>query len=125
MAVFRNDAHLQSAITSAIKIRQRIRSLDSELQQEIGFSPSVSIGINGGKMVAGNVGAKCVNRYDFTVIGDTVNVAARLQGIANPGEIIITEAAKNQMEDKFIFEDRGTKTLKGKAQQIHVFNVLR
>lgn len=124
MAVFRNLAHIGSAVQAALSIRKKIKSLNYSLEKEIGFSPNVSIGLNTGRMVAGNLGAQSVNRYDFTVIGDSVNTAARLQGIAGPGDIIITEQIRQKLGDEFQFEDRGIHRLKGKSEPVQLHNIL-
>ena len=87
MAVFKGDYHLDRAIDASIAIRNSINNLPTEN----GFSPNVSIGINSGEMISGNIGSATLKRLDFTVIGDTVNTAQRLQSAASIGQIIINE----------------------------------
>ena len=79
MAVFRGDYHLDRAIDASLAVRKRIEDLPPS-SNGISFSPSVSIGINSGQMISGNTGSAALRRLDYTVIGDGVNLAARLEG---------------------------------------------
>ncbi len=82
----------------------------------------IQIGMHSGPVVAGNLGGS--RRMDFTEIGDTVNVAARLEGIARPGEIIISGETREQIGERFRLEKRRPATLKGKARPVPIFNVI-
>ena len=84
----------------------------------------MSIGINSGPVLYGPVGAKRVNRFDFTVIGDAVNVAARLQAKAGPGDILVTEAFANLISDEFSLNEFGVHEIKGKPDPVKLFKVL-
>lgn len=120
MAVFKGEFHLDRAIDASLNIRTKIDSLPSELS----FSPKVAIGINSGEMITGNIGAASLKRLDFTVIGDVVNTAQRLQAVANPGEIIINEKAFNAVKDSFNCKRVGEVSLKNKTKQEVIYNVL-
>jgi class 3 adenylate cyclase len=61
---------------------------------------------------------------DYSVIGDTVNVAARLEGVAGPGEVVITDATRNLIGDAFRIEERQPVNVKGKSHPLRVYNVL-
>ena len=90
MAVFRGEYHLDRAIDASLAVRKKINALP-EVLGNINFVPKVSIGINSGEMISGNIGSATLRRLDYTVIGDTVNTAQRLQSVAKEGQIIISE----------------------------------
>lgn len=120
MAVFKGDFHLDRAIDASLNIRNKIDALPSELS----FSPKVAIGINSGEMITGNIGAASLKRLDFTVIGDVVNTAQRLQAAASPGEIIINEKAFNTVKGSFNCKRVGEVSLKNKANPEVIYTVL-
>ena len=81
MAVFRGDYHLDRAIDACLAVRKTVEVLPNE-SGNIFFTPKVSIGINSGEMISGNIGSANLRRLDYTVIGDAVNIAQRLQTAA-------------------------------------------
>ena len=91
MAVFRGEYHLDRAVDACLAVRATVEKLP-RLTSNVSFSPKVSIGINSGEMISGNIGSANLRRLDYTVIGDTVNVAQRLQSIAKDSQIAITES---------------------------------
>ena len=74
-----------------------------------------------GPLVAGNLGS--ARRMDYTVIGDTVNIAARLEGVAAANEVIITQNTCNYLGDKFKLEKRQPVMVKGKSKPIPIYRV--
>lgn len=120
MAVFRGDYHLDRAIDACIAIRNNIDSLPTEYS----FSPKVSIGINSGEMISGNIGSAALRRLDYTVIGDTVNTAQRLQSAAGKSQIVITEESYEKVKLSFNCQKIGNATLKNKQAQVVLYEVL-
>lgn len=93
MAIFPTQNMLPSAIAAAVAIQRGIREVNRKRKQQGEVILEVGIGINHGPAVLGNMGHKL--RMDYTVIGDVVNIAARLCGIAKAGQIIASmEAVK-------------------------------
>jgi len=123
MAVFRGDYHLDRAIDASLAVRSKIAELPP-LPATISFSPQVSIGINSGEMISGNIGSANLKRLDYTVIGDTVNVAQRLQGFAKESQIIINETAYQQVKESFNCSKVGEVNLKNKANTMNVYEVM-
>ena len=123
MAVFRGDYHLDRAIDASLAVRSKIAELPP-LPAAISFSPKVSIGINSGEMISGNIGSANLKRLDYTVIGDTVNVAQRLQGFAKECQIIINETAYQQVKESFNCSKVGEINLKNKANTMNVYEVM-
>ena len=123
MAVFRGEYHLDRAIETALAIREAVNKLPKEEGSEH-YRPKVSIGINSGEMVSGNIGSASLKRLDYTVIGDTVNTAARLQDTAGPNQILITESAFKKVGDSFKCEKIGDLNFKNKAETLGVYEVL-
>jgi adenylate cyclase len=123
MAVFRGDYHLDRAVDASIAVRSQIEHLPAQTES-ISYSPKVSIGINSGEMISGNIGSASLRRLDYTVIGDVVNVAQRLQSVAKEGQIIISEFSYNKIKESFNCKQVGELTLKNKAKPVVVYEVL-
>jgi len=120
MAVFKGDYNIDRAVDAALAIRRKINSLPVELS----FTPQVSIGINHGEMISGNIGSATLRRLDYTVIGDVVNTSQRLQTAAGPGQIIINEASYEKIKTSFECERVGEVSLKNKTNPAIIYNVI-
>lgn len=123
MAVFRGDYHLDRAIDSCLAVRKEIEKLPKQTLN-VSFSPHVSIGINSGEMISGNIGSANLRRLDYTVIGDTVNIAQRLQSVAKEGQIVINETSYQKIKESFNCQPIGEVSLKNKANPVMVYEVL-
>lgn len=123
MAVFRGNFHLDRAIDASLAVRQKIDELPA-LSDTISFVPKVSMGINTGEMISGNIGSASLKRLDYTVIGDTVNTAQRLQSAAAPGQIIISADAYEKVKESFHCNRVGEIQLKNKSTPVTVYEVL-
>lgn len=124
MAVFKGPFHLDRAIDACLAIRKTIDELPS-FDGATGYMPHVSIGINSGEMVTGNIGSSTLRRLDYTVIGDAVNVAARLQAMANVSQILITEENFFKIKESFVCNNIGEFKFKNKLLPVTVFEVLK
>jgi len=122
MATFKGEYHIDRALDACLAIRQSIKVADIGIG-ESKFKPEVSIGVNSGEMVWGNIGSAALKRLDYTVIGDPVNVAARLQGAAEKGQIIISEANYEKVKESFKCSRLGEVSLKNKQAPVVVYAV--
>lgn len=121
MAVFKGSFHLDRAIEACLSIRNKIAALPPANQD---FSPLVSIGINSGEMISGNIGSVTLRRLDYTVIGDSVNTAQRLQSAALCSQILINEASYEKVKQSFHCNKIGSFKLKNKASELVMYEVL-
>ena len=123
MAVFKGEYHLDRAIDACLAIRNTIDTQGLE-KAETTYHPHVSIGINSGEMVSGNIGSSTLKRLDYTVVGDVVNVAARLQAAANVGQILITEENYQKVKESVACEKIGEVNLKNKKSPLSAYEVV-
>ncbi|MEO6456607.1 MAG: adenylate/guanylate cyclase domain-containing protein [Ginsengibacter sp.] len=123
MAVFRNEYHLDKAIEASLAVKKQIENLPKQEEAKY-FLPKVSIGIHSGEMVSGNIGSASLRRLDYTVIGDVVNTAQRLQGIAKQGQILISDSSYQQVKESFNCQKIGEVSLKNKANQLIAYEVV-
>jgi adenylate cyclase len=116
--VFRKD-HVERAVRAAMDLMAALH------RQSIHGNPllsSVGVGIHTGPIVSGNIGSQA--KMEYTVIGDTVNLASRLSGLAAPGEILVTDAVFENLRELVRVEPAGTRAIKGKAAPVETFRVL-
>lgn len=115
------DSDPLRAVRCALDMHQALAELNHE--RAIRKLPPIEmgIGINSGSVVAGNIGS--IDRMEYTVIGDNVNIAARLQGIAEAGETLISEATHTKV--RHLVQARALKPaqLKGRQHQVAVFRI--
>ena len=126
MAIFgppfiENTSHFQNAVKSAIEMQKATETI-MESRNILGKEAfEIGIGINTGEVIMGNVGS--TNRMDYTVIGDSVNTAARLQAVAKGGEIIIGAKTYEQVRNQFRIKKGGKIKLKNKKKPVIYYKV--
>ncbi len=114
----------QRAIRSALAIHKEIAKFNDRLKQDREGIPLIKmrIGIHTGPVVVGTIGNDL--RVEFTAVGDTVNLASRMEELAEPGSVYVTEDAYRITEGLFRFEALGEKEVKGKKNPVKVFRVI-
>ncbi len=118
-----NPAAAVCAIRAALEMKEAIRPMKPP--KEGMDQLRVRFGINTGHLTVGNLGSS--RRVEYTALGDTVNVASRLQTFARPDEIVISEMtySKPGVEGQFAVEQIGAVDVKNRAQPVKVYKVLR
>jgi len=115
--------HPLFTIQTALEMQERLKELQNEWLKQRKEPLKIGIGINTGDVVVGNMGS--LKRMDYTVIGDNVNLAARLCSAAEGDEILISEVTYNQVHTMIEAEELGPITVKGKSQPVCVYKVKR
>jgi len=118
MAVFKGATMANQAVNCAVKIQTEVQRIN----QKLGKNIQIGIGINTGAMVMGAMGSK--DRMDFTVIGDNVNLGARLCGSAKAGEVLISENTEKLLGNtNFKLKKLDPIQVKGKEKPIQIYRV--
>ena len=123
MAVFRGPLHLKHAIEACLSVRKKIAEMPP-VSVNAAFKPMVSIGINCGEMVLGNIGSSSLRRLNYTVIGDVVNTAQRLQSSAEPGQVVISEKSYQKVKEFFKCVELGEMNFKNKSETMVIYEVV-
>jgi adenylate cyclase len=113
--------HAIRAIKTALEMRERLEEFNAERKE--GPRLKIRIGINSGKVVAGEIGS--INKKEYTVLGDTVNIASRLESsVASPMTVVVGENTQALIKDEFECRPLGAKELKGKQKVVAAYEVL-
>ncbi len=125
MAFFSGPKKEYNACKAAMEIRAAMRAQQQQALADGSDYISMGIGINTGRVIFGSVGAR--SRMDFTSIGDTVNLAARLEGAnkAYGSKAIITEAVFEKLKDSFVCRELDFIKVKGKNEPVRIFEILQ
>ena len=116
--------HAERAIRAGLLMQEYLEAAKRQAD-EIGLRvPGVGVGVATGEAVVGNIGS--ADRLDYTVIGDTVNTASRICGVAEAGEIVVTEECAAAVDgDAFHIAPLPPLQVKGKREPLRIFQVLR
>lgn len=117
LPIYRSD-HAIRAVNAAIAMQKELKKGNSRNP----LLSSVGISINSGLVVSGNLGSQV--KMEYTVIGDDVNVASRLNKLAGSGEIVISKSTYLLLNDAYPVKQLPQQMLKGKSEPVDVFQVL-
>ncbi len=115
--------HAEHAVDAALAMTRELQRLNEKWAAEGRPSLDIGIGISTGPMIAGNIGSEAIMSY--TVIGDTVNLGARLESLNKQygTRIIISEAVREALPDRYVFRSLGDVVVKGKTRPVAIYEV--
>src|SRR5437870_654508 len=116
-----HEDHAQRALSAALAIQDELKPLAEEVKRIHGIEFRMRMGINTGPVVVGAIGRDL--RMDYTAVGDTTNLAARLLDIGKPGQIVAGRRTQHLRDRLFSFEDLGDFQVKGKAEPVRAYAV--
>jgi class 3 adenylate cyclase len=127
MAVFgaplTNPNHALEATLAAVEMKNEVENIKAKFTEEFGIKDfNIRIAINSGQAIYGNVGSP--QRMDFTVIGDTVNIASRMEKLAPSGGILISKSTYDNVKENINAKEWEPINIKGKKEPIKVYEVL-
>lgn len=117
------DDHAARALACAEDMHRFVEASAPEWREKYGLDVHIAIGINSGEVLVGNLGSE--SRMDYTAIGDAVNVAARLEALARPGQTLVTEETARAAQSAFEFHPLGEHPLRGKEQPVPILELVR
>lgn len=115
------EDHALRAVHAALTIQETIRGLNAEIQRELGISVRLRIALNTGSVVVGRIGDNL--RMDYTANSNTVHQASRLQSVAEPGSILITEDTYRAITNEITAELVGPVEVRGQREPLVVYRV--
>jgi adenylate cyclase len=112
--------HAQNAVHAAIEMGRVVDEFRRELGGELASAFDIGVGVHTGPAVVGFIGSE--NKLDYTAIGDSVNLASRIEGATKGvARILVSEATRRACGEDFMFADRGTFKAKGKSEEVRLF----
>ncbi|MBL9100050.1 MAG: HAMP domain-containing protein [Myxococcales bacterium] len=125
MAIFgapdQQDDHAARALACAEDMHRFVETSAPAWRESHGIEARLGIGVNAGEALVGNLGSE--QRMEYTAIGDVVNVAARLEGMARAGQTLITAEVARAAGEGFVFVHRGEHALRGKHLPVEILEV--
>jgi class 3 adenylate cyclase/tetratricopeptide (TPR) repeat protein len=115
------EDHALRAVEAALAIRETLAGYSEQLKHERGLEIRLREGLNTGLVVVGKIGDDL--RMDYTAVGDATNLAARMQTLAEPGSILVTETTHRLVEGYVRSEALGPMSIKGREEPVAVFRI--
>lgn len=122
MAIFEGAGSELNAVRAAVEIQSYCRALNAARSASGEKPVNIGVGLNSGDVVMGNMGSE--TQMDYTVIGDNINVAARMCGIAQAGQVLVTKVVADALGDKATLKELPPVQVKGKDKPISVAEVV-
>ena len=118
-----HEDHAQRACHAALAVQRSLEGYGEELEKRFGLEFKMRVGLNSGPVVVGSIGDDL--RMDYTAIGDTTNLAARMESMARPGTIVGTAYTHKLARDYFDFSPLGKVQVKGKKEAQEVYELIK
>jgi class 3 adenylate cyclase len=118
-----HEDHAQRACHAALSIRKAVEEYGEKIRKECGVEFKMRIGLNSGPVIVGSIGDDL--RMDYTAVGDTTNLAARMESMAEPGSILVSGNTYRMTRDYFTFEPLGQVEVKGKEEPQEAFELVK
>jgi len=116
------EEHALRAVQAALTIRETISGFSEQLRRNTGLELRLRMGLNTGLVVVGRIGDDL--RMDYTAVGDATNLAARIQGLAEPGTILVTASTHRLVEGYVRSEPLGLLQVKGRSELVSAYQVI-
>jgi DNA-binding NtrC family response regulator/class 3 adenylate cyclase/tetratricopeptide (TPR) repeat protein len=115
------EDHALRAVRAALSIQETVGGYSEQLKRERGVELRLRFGLNTGPVIVGSIGDNL--RMDYTTVGDTTDLAARMQELASPGAILVSDATHRLLEGYFRTESLGVVPIRGRPEPVPVFRV--
>ena len=118
-----HEDHAQRACYAALSIQNSIGDYGEKIKEETGVEFKMRIGINSGLVIVGSIGDDL--RMDYTALGDTTNLASRMESNASPGTVLLSKNTQRLVRDYFELNSLGRIEIKGKGEPQEAFELIR
>jgi class 3 adenylate cyclase len=118
-----HEDHAQRACYGALSIQKAVGEYAEKIKKDWGIEFKMRMGLNSGPVVVGSIGDDL--RMDYTAIGDTTNLAARMESLAKPGNIVVSRNTHRLVRDFFALESLGKVEIKGKEELQEAFELIK
>jgi predicted ATPase/class 3 adenylate cyclase len=118
-----HEDHAQRAVHAALGMHRVLQGYGAELHRTQGIAFRVRLGLNTGLVVVASIGDNL--RMDYTAVGDTTNLAARMLHLAEPGQIVLAEDTQKAVSGYFVTRPLGAQVIKGKTAPVNAYEVVR
>jgi class 3 adenylate cyclase/tetratricopeptide (TPR) repeat protein len=117
------EDHAQRACHAALAIQRALQRFAEEVEKNFGLEFKMRVGLNSGPVIVGAIGDDL--RMDYTAIGDTTNLAARMEGMAKPATVLVSPHTYNEVSQQFEFKPLGKAQVKGKKRPLEVYELIK
>ena len=117
-----SEDHAQRACYAALAIQKALTEYGEKVREECGMEFKMRMGLNSGPVIVGSIGNDL--RMDYTVIGDTINLASRMENMAKPGTIFVSTDTYKMTRDFFKFTPLGKLKVKGKEEPTEAYELI-
>ena len=118
-----HEDHAQRACYTALSIQKAMGEYGEKLKEDTGVDFKMRVGLNSGPVIVGSIGDDL--RMDYTAVGDTTNLAARMENAARPGSILVTKNTHRLVKDFFECTSVGMIQVKGKEEPLEAYELVK